>query len=76
MNDPLNEVRNEIARKYLGKAGIHGIGISRARGAIRIYMRPDASAEQQTVLAEVARDAAPFPVLIVASGPPQIYGQS
>jgi hypothetical protein len=72
MNESLDEVRRRIAHNYIGKAGIHGIGISRSRNAIRIYVQPDAGTEQKAVLAEIKQAAAPFQVLIVEDEPPKI----
>ena len=76
MDDPLDETRRRIAREYIGKAGIHGVGISRSRNAIRIYVRPDAGTEQKVTLAEIGQAAAPFEVLIVEEEPPKIAGKS
>lgn len=70
MCDLLNEVRRRIASEYLGKAGIHGVGMSRSRNAIRLYLVPQAGTEQEETLAEIEQEAAPFQVLIVEDEPP------
>jgi hypothetical protein len=55
----------------VAKAGNHGVGISRARKAIRVYVDRDTVAGQRTLLEQVRESAAPFPVIVVEEDPPK-----
>ena len=72
MPDSIDEVKDRLRRTYLGKAGIHGVGVSRAEHAIRVYVSPQPDAEQSDVLALVRESARPFPVILVREDRPQI----
>jgi hypothetical protein len=72
MSQSLDEVKARIAQKYLGVAGIHGVGVSQTHNAVRVYLTPEAGSEQAVVLAALRRDAVPYDVLIVEAEPPQI----
>jgi hypothetical protein len=72
MSKSLDEVKKHISRKYLGKAGIHGVGISHSQNAVRVYMQPDADDAQEDLLKEIEKEAAPFKVLPVRSDRPLI----
>jgi hypothetical protein len=50
MMETLEEVKDRLKGGYLGKAGIHGLGISRAQGAIRVYISPGSGLDQTDVL--------------------------
>lgn len=64
MSQSLDEVKNQLRESFLGKAGIHGVGVKRADGAIRIYLSPDA-AGQLDVLDQMREAAKPYPLVIV-----------
>ena len=51
----------------LGKAGIHSVGIDRASGTIRIYVKPGESVELKELIVEIERTAAPLAVRIIIS---------
>jgi hypothetical protein len=72
MEDPINSMRVQIARKYIGQAGIHGVGASRTQNAIRLYMQPSKDPAQKAVLAAITKEAAPFNVLVVEEAPPRL----
>ncbi|MDX6444295.1 MAG: hypothetical protein QOH71_1369 [Blastocatellia bacterium] len=67
MGRTLDEVRELLSTKYLGKAGIHSVGISRAENAVRVYVQPEAEDELKGVLKEIEREAAPYKVVPVKS---------
>ena len=69
MNETLDEVRERIARDYLGKVGIHGTGMSRSRNSIKVYVQLDGTQEQQAVFAAITQSANPFEVLIIEDKP-------
>lgn len=65
--DDLTHLKAVLVRKYLGTAGIYGIGISRGSAALKIFVEPGASDELESVLAAVRSDAAPFSVLVIST---------
>jgi hypothetical protein len=72
MNDRLVEMKGQLSRAFLGKAGIHGFGISRSRRAIQVYVTPSQEKEQQAVLKELKQAASPFDVVLVMEEPPRL----
>lgn len=65
-------VKRRLADRYLGVAGIHGIGLIRAGRVLRVYCNPGKSAEQQMVLEQLKREAEPLEVEVIAKLPPRI----
>jgi hypothetical protein len=72
MTKSLEEVKELLSAKYLGKAGIHSMGISRAESAVRVYVHPDADNVLSEVLREIERDAAPYKIVPITSERPSI----
>ena len=72
MPDSIDDIKDRLRRSYLGKGGIHGVGVSRAKQAIRVYVSPQAEADQSDVLALMRESASPFPVIVVREDRPQI----
>jgi hypothetical protein len=70
MSKSLDETKEFLADKYLGKAGIHSVGLSRAENAIRIYIEEDADDEH--VMTEIEAEAAPYPVITIRTPRPTI----
>jgi hypothetical protein len=66
----LESTKHRLAR-YLGMAGIHGLGVNRTRRMVRVYCTRKAT-EQAPILKQLKRDAAPFAVEIVRSAPPKV----
>ena len=70
----LETTKQRLSEQYLGKGGIHGIGLSRAKNAVRVHMASGATAaqmaQQSAVLEELKRDAAPFDVLVTVEDRP------
>ena len=71
--DALDEAKRRISDKYLGVGGIHGVGMSRANNAVRVYVST-ADAIDDARLEEIRRVAEPFDVLIVEDAPPRFAG--
>jgi len=61
----LDEVQRTITDKYLGEAGIHGVGISRSRNALRVYVDTSSGIDDdhKAMLEEIRKEAAPYSVL-------------
>jgi hypothetical protein len=65
MAESLEEVKNRLRQSYLGRGGVHAVGVSRAEQAIRVYVSPDAVPEQPEVLAQLRESAKPFPIIVL-----------
>jgi len=65
MSETLDTVKDRLRISFLGKGGIHGMGISRAKSAIRVYLAPNAGREQQDLLDQIREEAKPFAVIVV-----------
>ena len=61
----LVEVQDLITGKYLGKAGIHGVGIRRKKSAIVLYVEPGASEQHKNTLTQIKEEVEPLNVMIV-----------
>jgi hypothetical protein len=65
MSHSLEEAKNRLRQAYLGRGGIHAVGVSRAEQALRVYVSPQAVPGQPEVLAELREAAKPFPIIVV-----------
>jgi hypothetical protein len=65
MAEPLEAVKNRLRSRYLGKAGIHGIGLSQADRAIRVYLHEPGHPDRDTVLSQIKAEAAPYAVRVI-----------
>ncbi len=72
MTKSLEEVKEHLSAKYLGRAGIHSVGISRIEGTVRVYVQPEADDELEQILEEIERDAAPYKIVSIKSDRPSI----
>jgi hypothetical protein len=70
--DPLEELKTRLSRAYIGKSGIHGVGLRRSQNAVCIYVDKSSAEFQREILAEVERFAAPFRVVIVDEKRPRL----
>lgn len=65
-------IQQLLADRYLGRAGIHGLGLVGAGRTVRVYCVPGSSAERETILGRLRQDAKPLEVEIVFGPPPRI----
>jgi len=72
MNETLDETKTRISRKYLGKAGIHGVSIRRSQNALCVYLDANFAHDQETILEEIEKEAAPYKVLKIEEERPTI----
>lgn len=70
MSRSLEEVKDRLRELFVGKAGIHGVGISQASKAIRVYIDRDAGTDLETMLEQMRESAAPFPMIVVQEDRP------
>jgi len=75
MPESIEAVKDRLRQSFLGKAGIHGVGLSRAEQAIRVYISSKAESDQADLLEQVCKSAVPFRVIVVKEEPPRITSQ-
>jgi hypothetical protein len=68
MERSLNEARNEVRDAFLGRGGIHGVGLNRKEGAIRIYT----DSELGDLSSPVENSAHPFPINVTIEERPNV----
>ncbi len=66
----LTEVHKRVSRRYLGKVGIHGIGVRRKSNALCIHFSSTASPELSRLLKKIENEVAPYRVLTIEEDPP------
>jgi hypothetical protein len=71
MAKTIDEVKAQVSRKYLGKFGVHGVGISRSQNAIKLYV-DQGSEIAASRLKAIEQDASPCKVLIIREESPKI----
>jgi hypothetical protein len=68
----LDHVQQVITDEYLGKAGIHGVGIRRKKSAIVLYIEPGASEKYESTMTKIKEKVDPLDLMIVEEEPPSI----
>jgi preprotein translocase subunit SecD len=67
MDETLESVKARISERYLGKAGIHAVGVRRSANAITVYVESTEDAQQEETqsrtLENLRREAVPFAVV-------------
>lgn len=58
--EDLEKVKTLLGQRYLGKAGIHALGIQPAAKAISVYMSPGSGKRHKQILEELRKEAEPF----------------
>jgi hypothetical protein len=64
----LEDARSLVSQKYLGKAGIHGVGVRRSKSAVAVYVDPEDRSDRQEVLSLIEDEIKPFRLLVVEEG--------
>lgn len=73
VDDALDLVRSKIASQFLGRNGIHAVGLSRRDKAVKIYYNA-VSPPDRHILDAIEQQAHPFAIQFVAEQPPQAAG--
>lgn len=60
----LEDIKVRLSQLYLGKDGIHGLGVSRAQQAIKVYLSPEADGDS-ILIGQLREDARPYPLVII-----------
>ena len=71
MAEALDDAKARLRQEFLGRAGIHGLGVSRTEQAIRVYVSSEGGPDCAAALEELRLSAAPFPVIVVEEEPPR-----
>jgi hypothetical protein len=66
----LDAAKKELSEAFLGRGGIHAVGVNRSQKAIRLYVHSGAGQERDRVIEEARRAATPFSVVVVEEQPP------
>ena len=69
MSRDLEAVKTALSNRYLGKAGIHALGIRHSANAISVYVAPGSQERYRQVLDELKKEAQPFDVLFTEEEP-------
>jgi hypothetical protein len=69
MADSLHDAKRRLRDQFLGRHGIHAIGVSQARNCVRLYVEPARRDEVERMIPQLSEQAAPFGVLVEASDP-------
>ncbi len=75
MPESIEAVKNRLRQVYLGKAGIHGVGLSRVDQAIRVYVSCKTESPEEDLLEQLRRFASPFRVIVVKEMQPHITSE-
>lgn len=63
MAETLEAVKDRISERYLGKSGIHAVGLRRSANAITVYIKPTSDPTQQRTLESLRQEASPYQVI-------------
>jgi|HubBroStandDraft_1064217.scaffolds.fasta_scaffold589973_2 hypothetical protein len=69
MADKLEKAKSRIDQKFLGRGGIHGVGLQRSKKAVKLYVSKSRDENFGSLLKQVREQAAPFNVIVVPSAP-------
>jgi hypothetical protein len=72
----LDEAKQEIRRRFLGRHGIHAVGISQKPVAVRVYSTGplDGAGGSPNVLAAIRETASPHAVVVKVTRPAKASG--
>ncbi len=65
MSKSLDEVKENISQKYLGKFGIHAIAVHRKTNSLNIYIDAEPDESKKNVLEEIEKEIAPFSLITI-----------
>ena len=61
----LDDAQSLVTEKYLGQAGIHGVGIRRKKSALALYVEPGATQEHKDLLKQIGDEVKPYDLIVV-----------
>ncbi len=57
LTETLKDVKRRLSARFLGRSGIHGFGINRAAGSVRVYVDLDKDSLPDDLLSELRKHA-------------------
>ncbi len=63
----LDEVKKCVAERYLGKGGIHAVGLDHSENAIHIYVEGKPDENRKRLLRQLEVDGAPYKIITIES---------
>jgi hypothetical protein len=73
MRKSLEQIKEELSQKYLGKRGIHGVGYRRSKNAIVFYAEKKTDEDWNDLREQLKKDAKPYQVILLEEGAPRIH---
>ena len=73
MDKTLETVKDSGRRQYLGRWGIHGVGVRRAENAVCIYLDGGGPGLPDDVRRQIEQEARPFQMLVIEEEQPQVH---
>ena len=70
MTESLRQAKERLRRQFLGRAGLHGLGLRPDEDAICVYADADETPDQQALLAEIEQAAKPFRIIVIRDQKP------
>lgn len=64
MNKSIEEVKQSISQKYLGKVGIHAVGVHHKTNSLYIYFDSE-SDQQKDILEKIKKEVEPFELVLI-----------
>lgn len=71
MIESLNRIKEELRSRYLGKHGIHGVGIRESENLVCIYLDPNSDLERSQVWEAIRKAAAPYQIVLIPEERPR-----
>jgi hypothetical protein len=70
--EPIEDVKRKLSERYLGKGGVHAIGLSRSENTLRLYVHAESGADWKKLLEKVTKEVAPYKVVVIEEERPSI----
>jgi hypothetical protein len=70
MNESVLDVKARLQDRYLGRFGIHGVGVNEKMATIRFYYWPEPGVEIEPVAEKIRAEAAPFATVFIRAHRP------
>jgi hypothetical protein len=65
MPGDLEEAKQRVKARFLGNAGVHGVGIRASQNAVAVYVDRERERISDQLLAELKQAAAPWDVVVI-----------
>lgn len=72
MTESLRQTKERLRRQFLGRAGLHGLGLRPAENAICVYADAHETPDQQALLGEIEQAAKPFGIIVIRDQKPSL----